>query len=93
MFFDLKTDQRTHVFAWFDGQEIRCGENPEIALGDYGGDAACVETPTGALFAVACTRAGLVGVLFAMQASVDPAEAIVLWATNRRPVGARFCSV
>jgi len=39
-------------------------------------DAASVETPTGALFAVACTRAGLVGVLFAMQASVYPAEAI-----------------
>ena len=35
-----------------------------------------METPTGALFAVACTRAGLVGVLFAMQASVYPAEAI-----------------
>jgi hypothetical protein len=53
-------DQRAPVFAWFDGQELRCGENPEIALGGYGGDAACVETPNGPLFAVGCTHAGLV---------------------------------
>jgi hypothetical protein len=56
--------QREHapVLALFDGRSMRITESATTALGGYAGDVACIDTAAGSLFAVGCTRAGVVGI-------------------------------
>jgi hypothetical protein len=49
------------VFAVFDGRSIICAE-ASSGFGGYAGDIACIETPTGPVFALGCTRANAVGI-------------------------------
>ena len=48
------------MFAVFDGRLLRCADSATMPLGGYGGDVMYMETPAGPLFAVGCTRAGVV---------------------------------
>ena len=59
---DLAERERAPVFAVFDGSSLRIAESGPMALGGYAGDVACIDTLAGSLFAVGCTRAGMVGI-------------------------------
>jgi hypothetical protein len=53
-------DEHAPVFAWFDSQAFHLSANPQMDLGGYGGDVACIESSGEVLFAVGCTRADCV---------------------------------
>lgn len=57
---DVEERERAPVLAIFDGHSLRHAQMPAISLGGYGGDVASVDTSSGPLFAVGCTRASLV---------------------------------
>lgn len=48
--------EQAPVLAVFDGRTLRLAQPPNVALGGYGGDVACIDSATGSFFAVGCTH-------------------------------------
>jgi hypothetical protein len=57
---DAEDRARAPVFALFNGRTLDCADPADVPLGGYAGDITYLETTAGPVFAVACTRAGLV---------------------------------